>query len=156
VKLLATLAAVLALAGPAVAGSARPTLVDLEDEIMCPACGTTLDQSNSQIAQRMKRFIEARIAAGDSKEQIKSALVADFGQQVLAAPPRRGFNLLAWVLPLAGLAVAGAALGVAAWRWTAGRGAGGAGAVDPRANGKAPIDPELERRVDEELARFEA
>ena len=154
-KTLAALVAALALAGSALAATERPTLVDLEDEIMCPTCGTTLDQSSSPIALRMKDFIEARIAAGDSKREIKDALVAEFGEQVLAAPPRRGFNLLAWVLPLAGLGLAAAALGVAAWRWTAAREPGDAGVADPRANGRAPIDVELERRVDEELARFE-
>jgi cytochrome c-type biogenesis protein CcmH len=104
----------------------------------------------------MRAFIRTRIAAGDSKQEIKDALVDEFGEQVLAAPPRRGFNLLAWVLPLVGLAVAAAVLGLAAWRWTAGREPAADAAPDPRANGKAPIDPELERRVDEELARFES
>jgi cytochrome c-type biogenesis protein CcmH len=152
---LALLAVAVALAAPAVAAAARPTLIDLEDEVMCPTCNSTLDQSHSPVAERMRAFIRTRIAAGDSKQAIKDALVDEFGEQVLAAPPRRGFNLLAWVLPLAGLAVAAAVLGVAAWRWTAAREPGVDGAADPRANGKAPIDPELERRVDEELARFE-
>ena len=152
---LAVLVAVLALAGPAAAAPSPPTLADLEDEIMCPTCGTTLDQSSSPIALRMKDFIARRIAAGDSKGEIKDALVSEFGEEVLAAPPRRGFNLLAWVLPLAGLGLAAAVLGVAAWRWTAAREPGDPGVPDPRANGRAPIDVEHERRVDEELARFE-
>ena len=151
---LLVLVAALALAAPGVAAAARPTLVDLEDEIMCPTCGTTLDQSSAPIAMRMKDFIRTRIAAGDTKPEIKAALVDEFGDRVLAAPPRRGFNLLAWVLPLAGLGLAAAVLAYAAWRWTAVRDQAG-GAVDPRANGRAPVDPALERRVDEELARFE-
>jgi cytochrome c-type biogenesis protein CcmH len=153
---LALLAVAVALAAPALASGARPTLIDLEDELMCPTCGSTLDQSHSPVAERMRAFIRTRIAAGDSKQEIKDALVDEFGEQVLAAPPRRGFNLLAWVLPLVGLAVAAAVLGLAAWRWTAGREQAADAAPDPRANGKAPIDPELERRVDEELARFES
>ena len=47
----------------------------------------------------MRTFIRARIAAGDTKSEIKRKLVDDFGEQVLASPPKRGFNLLAWVLP---------------------------------------------------------
>ena len=66
---------------------------------MCPTCHTTLDQSSSAVADRMRTFIRARIAAGDTKSEIKSKLVDDFGEQVLASPPKRGFNLLAWVLP---------------------------------------------------------
>ena len=149
------LVAVLALAGAALAAPSPPTLADLEDEIMCPTCGTTLDQSSSPIALRMKDFIARRIAAGDSKGEIKGALVAEFGEEVLAAPPRRGFNLLAWVLPLAGLGLGAAVLGVAVWRWTGAREPGEPSVADPRANGRAPIDVELERRVDEELARFD-
>ena len=51
----------------------------------------------------MKAFIRARIAAGDSAAQIKASLVDQFGPAVLAEPPKRGFDLLAWLLPLAAL-----------------------------------------------------
>jgi cytochrome c-type biogenesis protein CcmH len=155
VRLLAGLAVALALAAPAWASDAHPTLVDLEDEIMCPACGTTLDQSHSEIAERMKGFISRRIAAGDSKDEIKARLVDEFGERVLAAPPKHGFNLLAWVLPIAGIALAAAILAAATWRWRSTR-EPAAPPVDPRSNGHAALDPELERRLDEELARFEA
>ena len=51
----------------------------------------------------MKEFIRQRIAAGDSKSEIKDQLVAQFGKGVLAAPEQNGFDLLAWVLPIVGL-----------------------------------------------------
>ena len=51
----------------------------------------------------MKAFIRARIAAGDTKSEIKAQLVDQFGPAVLAVPPRKGFDLVAWLLPLAGL-----------------------------------------------------
>jgi cytochrome c-type biogenesis protein len=92
----------------ALANDARPTQQDLEDEIMCPVCpGETLEQSSSPAAQQVERFIAIRIRAGDSKQEIKDKLVEQYGPRILAAPPREGFDLLAWVLPLAG-AVAGA------------------------------------------------
>ena len=101
------------LAGAACGGSdeAEPTLAQLEKELICPTCQTTLELSNAPVADQMRAFIRERIAAGDSESEIKDALVAQFGEAVLAAPPRSGFNLLAWVLPLAGgaLAVAGLA-----------------------------------------------
>jgi cytochrome c-type biogenesis protein CcmH len=100
----------------------------------------------------MKQFIAARIAAGDTKSEIKAKLVAQFGEQVLAAPPKKGFNLLAWLLPVVGIVVAAAVLGVLAWRWSRKRrepaGLPGGSA--------ARLDPELERRLDDELARFDA
>jgi cytochrome c-type biogenesis protein CcmH len=148
---------VLALAGAAGAGASeeRPTLADLEDEIVCPVCTPeTLAQSNSPIAERMRAFIRRRIAAGDTKSEIKEKLVAQFGERVLAAPPKSGFNTLAWVLPLAGGAIAVAAIGILAYRWSRTREP--ALPADASVNGRPPLDPELERRLDEELARFDA
>ncbi len=143
-RLLVVLLAALALAAPAAASERHPSLAELEGQIMCPTCHVTLDESSSPIAERIKAYIRTRIAAGDTESQIKARLVAQFGPAVLAAPPRRGFDLLAWWLPFAGLAVAVVAVSVGAWRWS-------------RARAPAePLDPELERRLDEELARFEA
>jgi cytochrome c-type biogenesis protein CcmH len=135
----------------------RPTLADLEDEIVCPVCTPeTLQQSNSPVAARIRAFIRERIEAGDSKSEIKEKLVAEFGEGVLAAPPKSGFNLLAWILPLAGLAIAGVVLTLLATRWRRGRNEEETVPVaGPTDNGRAPLDPELERRLDEELARFE-
>ena len=143
--------AALAFAGPAAAcAHPRTSLAYLEGQIMCPTCHTTLDQSDSPIAQRMKLYIVRWIREGNTKSQIKRKLVAQFGPQVLAEPSRHGFDLLAWLLPLAGLLAGAAILAAAAWRWTR--------PSDKVSLGSRPtpsLDAELERRVDEELARFE-
>lgn len=135
----------LALAAPAAASEERPTASELESELVCPVCEATLDTSNAPVALRMKAFIRERIAAGDTKSEIKAELVDQFGPAVLAVPPRKGFDWLAWLLPLAGLAVAAVAVGALAWRWSRAREAAPA----------AVLDPELEARVDEELERFD-
>jgi cytochrome c-type biogenesis protein CcmH len=152
--LVAVLAA-LALAGPALASDERPTLAELETELICPTCQGTLDQSNAPIARRMKAFIAARIAAGDTKSEIKAALVAQFGERVLAAPPKEGFSLLAWVLPLVGIGAAAAVVGALAWRWSRRRSGSAPPASGPSLNGQRPLDPELEQRLDEALAKFD-
>ena len=149
-RAVALLAAALLFAAPALASDAHPTLAELEPQIMCPVCHTTIDQSDSAIAQRMKDFIRARIAAGDTAKQIKDELVAQFGPAVLASPPKKGFDLLVWVLPLVGVAAGAAVLGLLAWRWSRKR-----GGAEPLEAADGPLDPELERRLDEELARFE-
>src|SRR5205085_568483 len=78
-RLLAAALLVLALAAPALASEVHPTLNEMEGEVMCPICHTTLDESNSAAAQRIKAFIARRIRAGDTKSEIENRLVADFG-----------------------------------------------------------------------------
>jgi cytochrome c-type biogenesis protein CcmH len=117
-RLLVALMVALAFVPVALASEARPTQAELEGELVCPTCMTTLDQSNAPIALRMKSFIRERIAAGDSKSEIKDQLVAQFGKGVLAAPEREGFDLLAWVLPIAGLLAAAGLVTLLLWRWT--------------------------------------
>jgi cytochrome c-type biogenesis protein CcmH len=144
---------VLALAAPASASETRPTLEEIEREVICPTCHTTLNLSNAPIAERMRTFIRARIATGETKSEIKDQLVAEFGEGVLAAPPASGFNLLAWLLPLGGVVAAAVLIAVLARRWSRAR---DPVSLDASSNGRGPLDPELERRVDEELARFDA
>ena len=134
------------LVAPAVRAADPPNAADLEAELVCPVCETTLDQSNAPVAERMKAFIRERIAAGDSEEQIKDALVAEFGTGVLATPSKRGFGLLAWLIPLAALAGGLLVVGLLVRRWSRSR--------DP-ASEPGPLDAGLERQLDEELARFD-
>jgi cytochrome c-type biogenesis protein CcmH len=138
--------AALALASSAAGSNAHPTLAELETELMCPTCHTTLDQSSAPVADRMRVFIRARIAAGDTKQEIKDQLVAQFGEQVLASPSRSGFNLLAWVLPPVAVVLGAAVLAILAVRWSRGR---------TRGRGEPGLEPDVERRLDEELARFD-
>ena len=155
-RLLPVLSVALALAAllpsAALASERRPTLGELEREVMCPVCDTTLDQSDSPAARQVRVIIVQRIRAGDTKSEIKSHLVREFGPAILAAPPRRGFDLLAWWLPLAGLALGAAALGVLVWRWSRAP----VGPVLAVGADGGTLLPDLEKRVDEELRRFEA
>ena len=153
-RLLALALAALLLAAPAAASESHPTQGELESELMCPICaGETLAQSDTAPAQRIKAYIASRIADGATKSQIKDELVTQWGQRILAAPPRHGFNLLAWVLPLVGLVGGAGILGILAWRWTRVR------EPEPEPQQWAlnghPLGPEEERRLDEELARFD-
>jgi cytochrome c-type biogenesis protein CcmH len=142
--------AIAAMIGAVVAGAATaapPNAADLEAELVCPVCETTLDQSNAPVAERMKMFIRVRIAAGDSEQEIKDALVAQFGPEVLAEPPEGGFGLLAWLLPLGALVGGAIAVGLLIRAWSR-----RAAPPEPAAD---ELDPELDRLVDEELARFD-
>ena len=153
-RLALVLAIVLALPASAFASEDHPTLRELEGELMCPTCGTTLELSNAPAADQIRRFVRARIAAGDSKSEIKDQLVTEFGSGVLASPPKEGFDLLAWVLPLLAAGLGAAVIAVLVVRWSRGR------EVEPTAesessNGRVDLDPALERRLEDELARYE-
>jgi cytochrome c-type biogenesis protein CcmH len=149
-RLAAVVVAALALAGPASAACAHPrtSLTYLEGQIMCPTCHTTLDQSDSAVALRIEAQIRKRIAQCWSADQIKTELVANFGTAVLAAPPRKGFDLLVWWLPLGGVIVGAAVLAFGVWRWSR-----------KRDMDSEPPDAELdaadEQRLDELLARLD-
>ena len=150
IALLATLALAL-LAAPATAAD-QASLTELEKEVMCPVCGTLLQLAESPQAQRERVFIERQIEAGKSEAEIKDALVAEYGNEVLALPPDSGFSLSAYVVPIVALLLAAAALAVGVWRWRrAGNGPGGPG---PTARPAGPSDEDSER-LDADLARYD-
>jgi cytochrome c-type biogenesis protein CcmH len=147
-RLLVAALVALVLAGTAAASEARPTLDELEQELTCPTCKTSLALSDAPVADQIRAFVQERIAAGDTKSEIKDKLVADYGPQILAAPPKNGFNLLAWALPIVLLLGGGLVVGLLAWRWSHSHEPGPPAAT-------TQLSPALERRVDEELARYD-
>jgi cytochrome c-type biogenesis protein CcmH len=144
----------LVLPAAALASEEHPTLRELEGELMCPTCETTLELSNAPAANQIRRFVRARIAAGDTKSEIEDKLVAEFGRGVLASPPKEGFDLLAWVLPLLAVGVGAGVIGLLVVRWSRRR-EPETWLQEPSANGRADLDPALEKRLEDELARFE-
>lgn len=141
------IAALLALAAPA-AGQERPTLPDIEDEVMCVECGTALNISQSRVADRQRELIRRLIDDGLTKQQIKERLVAEFGPGVLAAPPERGFNLAVYLVPplLAGLALAAILTTARRWR-RAGR--------DEDDEPPAALGDDDARRLDRDMAGYD-
>jgi cytochrome c-type biogenesis protein CcmH len=141
---LAALALSLALL-PTVA-PAQVNISDVEDEVMCPICGTLLELSDSPQARRQKAFIAEMIAAGRSKAEIKDALVDEYGSEVLAEPEGSGFELSAYLVPAIAflVAVVALAVGIARWRRRGGGGRPGAG-VAPAAEDAARLDADIAR-----------
>jgi cytochrome c-type biogenesis protein CcmH/NrfF len=150
VRVAAVLVAALVFGGSAAAACRTPhtSLAKLEGEIMCPTCHTTLDQSDSAAAQRIEHHIQVLIAQCKTEQEIKADLVANFGAGILAAPPHKGFDLLAWWLPLGGVIAGAIAVAFGVWRWSRARGPDD----EPPASG---LDEETERRLDEMLARLD-
>ena len=101
------------------AGCVQTTVVDLEDEVMCPVCGMPLGLAReAPQARRERAFIARQIAACRSKDDIKAALVNEFGPAVLAEPRRGGFGATVYGVPLVagGAVLAGVILALRRWR----------------------------------------
>jgi cytochrome c-type biogenesis protein CcmH len=144
VVLLAVLLMLGWLAPAASAATQRANLPDVEDEVMCTICGTLLAESDSPQAESERALIRKLIAEGETKDQIKDALVAQYGPRVLATPSGHGFDLTAWIVPglVIGLVVVG--LGLGAWRL--------ARRPEPERE-PAPLDPADLARLDADMGR---
>jgi len=136
----------LALAG-AGAAAERVEIADVEDEVMCPICGTLLELTRAPQAERQRAFIAERIRRGETKEQIKDALVAEYGDEVLAVPRDSGFQLSAYLVPAFAFVVAAIALAIGVWRWRRNSGGG-------RGDAQGPSGEDA-RRLDADLARYD-
>ena len=142
--------ALLASFAPSAAAAPRASLIEIEKQVMCPVCGTLLQLAESPQAQREKAFIQRLIAAGKSEAQIKDALVAEYGEEVLALPQGSGFSLSAYVVPIVAFLAAAVALALGVLRWR--RAGGGGGRDKPGPAGPKGDDAE---RLDADLARYD-
>jgi cytochrome c-type biogenesis protein CcmH/NrfF len=144
------------LAGPAVALAAEcttTTVADLEDEVMCSVCGTTIGLAReAPQAKRERAFIARLIASCRSKDEIKAALVTEFGPAVLAEPSRRGFSASAHLVPVVGGAAALLVVLLSLLRWR--RRTAPAPADPPTSASTAPLPKNDARRLDSELERL--
>ena len=127
----------------------RASLPDIADEVMCVVCGVPLELApDAPQAQAERAFIRRLIAQGKTKDEIKDALVAEYGEDVLATPGGDGFGLAAWLIPAAALLAAAVGIVIALRRWR-GRAAPGAPTGAPQS------DPEGDEALDADMARYD-
>jgi cytochrome c-type biogenesis protein CcmH/NrfF len=146
------LAGALALPTAALAQSCpKTTLGDIEDEVMCPICGTPLGlASEAPQAQQERAYIERLIADCRSKDQIKRALVAQFGESVLAMPGDAGSDedlgdVLVYAIPAAGIVLAAGGIAFALARWRRRNRPGNRAQAPASAGDTTRVDADMER-----------
>jgi cytochrome c-type biogenesis protein CcmH len=149
------LAAILALSTPgagalAASSSPRPSLPTIERQVMCVTCKIPLNVAESPQAQRERAFIQGLIHEGQSEPQIKRALVAQYGPSVLGLPGTHGFDLAAYLVPIAIVLALLLMLGLLLPRWRRHARAQAGGRATARALSAADA-----ARLDSDLARFE-
>jgi len=135
----------LALVIPAAAMAACPqtSVGDLEDEVQCLECGVPLQlATESPQANRQRALIGRLVDSCASKDEIKDRLVAEFGPRVLTTPDDEGFDLAAWLVPVAALLAGALAIGFTARRWR--RSKHPAAETSPAA-GDSRLDADIER-----------
>jgi cytochrome c-type biogenesis protein CcmH len=113
----------------------------IASELRCVVCqNLSVADSPSEMAAQMRAIVRERLAAGDSPEQVREYFVARYGEWILLAPRRRGFNLLVWSFPIAAVALGLLAVTVLLRRWTR-----------RPATPAAPIDAAMSERIRREL-----
>ena len=119
ILLAVVLSAVLLSTTPVLADSA--TISEIADELICQ-CGCTMVLSNCTHAEcssrsAMTAIIEQKLAQGESNEQIIDYFVSQYGEQVLSSPPKKGFNLVVWLLPFAAMLAGGVVIYLSLKAW---------------------------------------
>jgi cytochrome c-type biogenesis protein CcmH len=112
----------LLLAAPAFAAPAPDSFADpameararaLQRQLRCLVCqGESIDESGATLAADLRHLVRQQMAAGKSDAQIKTYLVARYGDFILMQPPLQADTLILWVAPFVVLLGAG---GVAFW-----------------------------------------
>jgi cytochrome c-type biogenesis protein CcmH len=146
------LLALLLCAAPAPAGASAPrtSLPVIERQVMCVTCKIPLNVAQSPQANRERAFIQSLIDRGDGEAEIKSALVGQYGPTVLGLPSARGFDLTAYLVPVAIVIALVALLLILLPRWRRG--------ARPRAGEQEPpppLSPADAARLESDLARFD-
>jgi cytochrome c-type biogenesis protein CcmH/NrfF len=132
------------------AAPARTTLPVIERQVMCATCKIPLNVAESPQADRERAFIRSLIAQGRTEAQIKNALVLQYGPAVLALPSAKGFDLAAYLVPVAVVLalLALLALLLPSWRRRA--------RTQALTSSSAPeISPGDAARLDADLERFD-
>lgn len=144
------LALAAAMASGAVADQPRASLTTIERQVMCVTCKIPLNVAESPQANRERAYIQQLIDQGQDEAQIKNALVGQYGPTVLGLPATHGFDLTAYLVPLAVVLALVALLIVLLPRWRR----GAREQATPAASGAA-LSATDAARLESDLARFD-
>ena len=130
------------------------TISDLSKQFICQ-CGCTSVLINCPHVEcgsqdTMTALIQQNIEQGQSEEQIIQLFVAQYGEQVLSAPPKRGFNLMAWIMPFAALLLGGWAVYIMLRK----RVEQGAHSTTYASSGTDESDEKYQHQLEKELEEF--
>jgi len=144
-----TLGVTVATAAPT-APAPRTSLPVIERQVMCVTCKIPLNVAQSPQADRERAFIQGLINEGQTEAQVKRELVGQYGPSVLGLPQTHGFDLAAYLVPVAVVLALITLLLLLLPRWRRRARAQVSGDSSP-----PPLDPINAARLDQDLARFD-
>ena len=108
------------------------TVHDVAAQLRCVVCQSlSVADSPSETANQLRGIIREHLAAGESPAEVRAYFVEKYGEWILLAPPKSGFNLLVWVVPFAGLGLGLVLVAIVLRRWSQKAPPGASTAVDP-------------------------
>ncbi len=118
-------------------------------QLMCQCgCGQVLNACNEpqcNTREQMNQQVRDLVAQGQEQDEIVKYFVSNYGEKVLAAPTKQGFNLVAWLMPFAVIAAGLGFVYLVVDQWVF------------RKRGGSPAEEEaLEDVTPVELGRYEA
>ena len=141
-------------AGSAASGVTANEVNEVAKELWCPLCsGVRLDVCELKACEQMREEIAIKLAAGEDKDAIKRYFIRQYGPQVLGEPPKEGFNLLGWILPIVVFVGGGIFVVTRIMRMRKNRREEEATAAR-QADAAAEVDPYVDR-LDEELTHYD-
>ena len=118
----------------------------LSNELRCPTCqGLSVKDSEAGFSNSIKDKIHELMKLGKTDKEIKEYFIERYGEWILRAPPKKGFNLVLWILPGAGIGIGLLWVMILSKRWV----------TKPQLEELAQLTPEEERKLKEDLERFE-
>jgi cytochrome c-type biogenesis protein CcmH len=100
-------------------------------------------------AEELRGIVADHVRSGMTGDAVIAKFVAEKGEKILIAPTSQGFNLVAWVGPLAGLFLAAAGLALVLRRWNRKAGPAAPAAAAP------PPDTAWDARLHRELEEYD-
>lgn len=128
---------------------------DVAGDLICNCgCGKLLNVCEMKNAKEMKKLIQKKIDASWSKERIIKYFVRMYGEKILAAPTKRGFNLTAWITPFLAIAIGGLVISLIIIQWVRGR-RKITGENEPESKIEEEVKSEYEEKLEKELKDFD-
>ena len=142
------MASCLSLAFAATTADLEAHVREIALQLRCPVCqGLSVGDSPSELANEMRALIREQLQQGKTPAQVLDYFAQRYGEWILLAPPKRGFNLIIWVLPFALLPIGAVVVYLGARRWVR--------SPTTEASASQLVDPPYAERLQRELDSYQ-